>query len=370
VVGAGIAGGAVAWGCARRGARVVVLERRVPAAGASGAAAGMLAPCSEAPGPGPFLDLARHSLGLWPALTAALLEEGGIDCELDTGGLLRVALEQADIPRVRERLAWQQAAGVAVEWLDRGAAASAEPALSKVAGAALYHGEGHVHSVRAVTALLAAARRHGAEVHSGAEVVGGLAGGGVRLADGRSLAASAVVLCAGAWTGAIAAAFGVSALTVEPVRGQLLGLRGLVPAPARVLYAGRQGYAVAKRDGLTLVGATEERAGFEARPTEVAEAALNEVGLRLLRGFPSATLVRTWVGLRPRSSDGLPLLGQLPDVTGDSTLFVATGHFRNGVLLAPATTQGMASMVLDRVRPAGWDAFDPRRCTARSVVES
>jgi glycine/D-amino acid oxidase-like deaminating enzyme len=151
-------------------------------------------PCSEAPGPGPFLDLARHSLGLWPALTAALLEEGGIDCELDTGGVLRVALEEADIPRVRERLAWQHAAGVAVEWLDRGAAASAAPALPKVAGAALYHGEGHVH--------------------------------------------------------------------------------------------------------------------------------------------------------------------------------VATGHFRNGVLLAPATAQGMASMVLDGVRPAGWDAFDPRRCTARSVVES
>jgi glycine oxidase len=172
------------------------------------------------------------------------------------------------------------------------------------------------------------------------------------------------------WTGAIAAAFGASALTVEPVRGQLLGLRGLVPAPARVLYAGRQGYAVAKRDGLTLVGATEERAGFEARPTEAAEAALNEVGLRLLRGFPSATLARAWVGLRPRSPDGLPLLGQLPDVTGGSALFVATGHFRNGVLLAPATAQGMASMVLDGVRPAGWDAFDPRRCTARSVVES
>jgi glycine oxidase len=118
------------------------------------------------------------------------------------------------------------------------------------------------------------------------------------------------------------------------------------------------------------VGATEERAGFEARPTEVAEAALNEVGLRLLRGFPSATVVRPWVGLRPRSSDGLPLLGQLRDVTGGSALFVATGHFRNGVLLAPATAQGMASMVLDGVRPAGWDAFHPRRCTARSAVES
>ncbi|MDB5065452.1 MAG: lipoyl synthase [Chloroflexi bacterium] len=103
VVGAGIAGGAVAWGCARRGARVVVLERRVPAAGASGAAAGMLAPCSEAPGPGPFLDLARHSLGLWPALTAALLEEGRIDCELDTGGLRRRRAARRRQKRRRQR---------------------------------------------------------------------------------------------------------------------------------------------------------------------------------------------------------------------------------------------------------------------------
>src|SRR5258708_39022877 len=94
VVGAGIAGAAVAWGCARRGARVVVVEREQPAAGASGAAAGMLAPCSEAPGAGPFLDLARHSLALWPEVAPRLREEGGGDCGLDTGGLLRVALEQ------------------------------------------------------------------------------------------------------------------------------------------------------------------------------------------------------------------------------------------------------------------------------------
>src|SRR5438067_8726490 len=98
VVGAGIAGAAVAWGCAQRGARVVVVERAQPGAGASGAAAGMLAPCSEAPGPGPFLDLCRRSLGLWPDLAASLLEEGGVDCQLDTGGLLRVALDEAEAP--------------------------------------------------------------------------------------------------------------------------------------------------------------------------------------------------------------------------------------------------------------------------------
>jgi glycine oxidase len=361
VVGAGIAGAAVAWGCARRGARVVVLEREAPAAGASGAAAGMLAPCSEATTPGPFLALARHSLRLWPAVAAELLEETGIDCELDTGGLLRVALDEADTPALRERIAWQRAAGATVEWLDGAALAGVEPALAGAAGAALHAGEGHVHSVRAVTALLTAARRHGAEVESGAEVVGGLDGGGVRLAGGTRVAAGAVVVCAGAWTGALTATLGGPALPVEPVRGQLLGLRGLVPRPTRVLYAGLEGYAVAKRDGLTLVGATEEHAGFDTRPTEAAAERLRGVGARLLRGFPSATVAHTWVGLRPHAPDGLPLLGRLGDAAGGGSLHTATGHYRNGVLLAPATAEGMASVLLDGVTPAGWEAFDPRR---------
>jgi glycine oxidase len=361
VVGAGIAGCAVAWACQRRGARVVVLERGAPAGGASGAAAGMLAPSSEAHGPGPFLDLARRSLALWPGLAEALREEGGVDCELDISGLLRLALDDADLPALCQRLAWQRAQGIAVEWLDGAGAAAAEPALARAAGALLYAGEGHVQSVRAVTALLAAARRRGAEVLCDAEVVGALEGGGARLAGGREVAADRVVLCAGAWSGALAAALGAGALPVEPVRGQILGVRDLHPPPSRVLYAGLQGYAVGKRDGVTLVGATEERAGFEARLTEAAEMRLRAVGTRLLRGFATATPVHAWVGLRPRAPDGLPLLGRLGD-----RLFTATGHHRNGVLLAPVTAEGMASIVLDGVVPPGWERFDPRRDMPRT----
>jgi glycine oxidase len=356
VVGAGIAGAAVAWGCARRGARVVVVEREQPAAGASGAAAGMLAPCSEAAGPGPFLDLCRHSLALWPEFAAGLYEESGVDCELDTEGLLRVALDHSEVPALRERAAVQSRSGVAVEWLDAVAAAATEPGLASAAGAALYRDEGHVHSVRAVTALLAAAQRHGAELITGAEVVGVIEGGGLRLGDARTVAAGAVVVCAGAWSGSLAAALGAPPLPVEPVRGQLLVVRDLRPAPSLVLYAGRQGYAVGKRDGLTLIGATEERAGFETRPTEAAERRLRAIGERLLRGFATATAAHAWVGLRPRAPDGLPLLGRLGD-----RLFAATGHYRNGVLLAPATAAGMGSVILEGRIPPGWDAFDPRR---------
>ncbi|HEX3607299.1 MAG TPA: glycine oxidase ThiO [Candidatus Dormibacteraeota bacterium] len=356
VVGAGIAGAAVAWGCARRGARVVVVDRGSPACGASGAAAGMLAPCSEAPEPGPFADLCRWSLGLWPALAAELLEEGGADCELDTGGLLRVALGEAEVAPLRSRAEAQSAAGVAVEWLEPAAVAADEPGLGDVAGAALYAGEGHVHSVRAVNALLSAARRRGAEVVSGVEVTGLDGGGALRLDDGRVLTAGDVVVCAGAWSDAVASCLGGPPLPVEPVRGQILGVRGVRPGLRRVVYAGAEGYAVAKRDGLTLVGATEERAGFDARPTEAADRGLRETGTRLLRGFAGATVAHTWVGLRPRAPDGLPLLGRIGD-----GLFAATGHHRNGVLLAPATAGVMATAVLDGLAPAGWEAFDPLR---------
>lgn len=348
MIGAGIAGAAVAWGCARRGARVVVVERDRPAAGASGAAAGMLAPESEAPEPGPFLDLCRRSLALWPGLASELLEVAGVDCELDTGGLLSVALDEAQAARIR--------ACAAGEWLDPGEVAALEPALGPCAGAALHRGEGHVHSVRAVEALLAAAAARGAELVAGGEVTGRLPGGGVRLADGRDIAAGAVVLSAGAWSGRLAAKLGGPPLAVEPVRGQILVLRDLEPTPGVVLYAGSRGYAVAKRGGLTLVGATEERAGFDARPTEAAQAWLDGIGARLLRGFAGATAAHSWVGLRPRAPDGLPLLGPL-----DDRLFTATAHHRNGVLLAPVTAEAMASIVLDRETPGAVLAFDPRR---------
>jgi glycine oxidase len=361
VVGAGIAGAAVAWACASRGARVIVLERQLPATGASGAAAGMLAPCSEADGVGPFLDLGRESLALWPAFAGRLLGETGIDCELDTCGLLRLAVDEDDVSVLRERMSWQRAVGVGVEWLDADAVAADEPALARVAGAALYRSEGHVNSVRTVFALLSAAQRHGAAVQNGADVVGWLHGGGVRLSDGRSVSAGAVVLCAGAWTSILGAALGAPTVPIEPVRGELLRLRGVTPAPRRVLFGGRRGYALTRADGVTLVGATEVHAGFDARSTSAGEAWLAGVADQLLLGADGARVDGVRVGLRPRCPDGLPTLGRLDDRRGGGALFVATGHYRNGVLLAPVTADGMASIVLDEIVPPGWSAFDAHR---------
>jgi glycine oxidase len=364
VVGAGIVGAAIAWECASRGARVALLDRGEPGCGASGVAAGMLAPCSEVHEAGPFLLLARASLASWPAFAERLREESGIDPELALDGLLRVALDDEAAAGVQAQLAWQERAGISAgEWIDARRAAALEPALSdEVAGAAWYPGEGHVHSAITVRALVAAARRRGVEVRSGVEVVGTARGGsGVALRDGEDIAAGAVVLAAGARLSALCDAFGGTALPVRPVHGQLVALRGLSNPPRHVLYAGAHGYVVAKRDGTVLAGATEEDRGFETAPSDEVTDRLHQRAQQLFPAAATAASRDAFVGLRPATPDHLPLLGRLPDAPGN--VYVAGGHHRNGVLLAPETARGMAEMVLDSAAPPapGWEAFDPAR---------
>lgn len=360
VVGAGVVGSAIAWECARRGARVLLVDRDEPGRHASGAAAGMLAPCSEAHQPGPFLDLARESLALWPGVAAAIEDDGGVDPQLHLDGLLRVALGEEDAAQVQARLAWQRAAGIAEgTWVDACRALEIEPALRPdIAGAAWYPGEGHVHSRHAVSALVAAARARGAEVRSGAEVTG-LSPQGVALRGAPDVAAGTVVLAAGAWLGRLAARFG-AALPVEPVGGQLLALHGLPRTPRTVLYAGLHGYVVAKRDGTVLAGATEEHRGFDTAPSPDVAERLRRQAERLLAGAEQATASADWTGLRPAAPDRLPLLGPLPG-RDDTRVLVAGAHYRNGVLLAPVTARGIADLALDGRAPEAWRPFDPRR---------
>lgn len=367
VAGAGVVGAAIAYECAARGARVALLDRDEPGCQASGAAAGMLAPCSEAHQAGAFLDLARQSLAMWPEFVQRVQADGGGDPELVLDGLLRVAVDAEATGDVQGRLRWQQRAGIGEgRWVDTAQARELEPALSPdIAGAAWYPGEGHVHSPRAVAALVQAARNRGAEVRSGAAVAGPSTGrDGIRLNTGEEIAAEHVVLAAGSWLGALGAAFGV-ALPVHPVHGQLVALRGLPQLPRRVLFAGLHGYVVAKRDGTLLAGATEAQRDFDTNPRDEVTAALRARAERLLPAAREAAEVRAWAGLRPATPDRLPLLGPLPLASnasqGSTTVHVAGGHFRNGVLLAPATAQGMAQMILDGTTPPGWQAFDPAR---------
>jgi len=360
VVGAGIVGSAIAYECARRGAAVVLIDRDEPGSHASGAAAGMLAPCSEAHAAGPFLDLARESLSMWPDFARAIREDGGEDPELHLDGLLRVALSDEDAEEVRQRLEWQRATGISdARWLDAGQAADLEPALRPdTSGAAWYPDEGHVHSRRAVAALVRAAQARGATLKAGVEVTGPTPHG-VALSGASGIAARIVILATGAWLGPVAARFG-DHLPVEPVHGQLLALTGLPRTPSRVLYAGPHGYVVAKRDGTVLAGATEEHRGFDTAPSHAVAQKLRRQAERLLASAEHAAASTDWTGLRPAAPDRLPLLGPLPG-RDDGRVLVAGAHYRNGVLLAPATARGIADLALNGTAPPAWQDFDPRR---------
>jgi len=360
IVGGGIIGCSLAFHLARRGARVVLVERGRIGTQASAAAAGLLVPLAEARGPDAFLDLALESLRRYPGFAEELGDLSGVDVELVPTALLRVALDGAESAELHRRLAWQLALAPGAVWLDAAQVRGYEPAVGpEVIGALYYPDALHVSAPRVVAALARAAARAGAELREGVEATGFLHERarvtGVRLADG-TLSAGHVVIASGAWAARAGGWLNFS-LPVFPVRGQIVALRAL-PAPITHILFSAIGYLVAKPDGTVLVGATEEDAGFAADVTAAGLAALLAAVARLVPGLQAAPFVRAWAGLRPGSPDRLPLLGPLP---GWSQISVASGHFRNGILLAPATGALMAEAILsgglpDRLRP-----FDPGR---------
>lgn len=360
VVGGGAIGASAAFFLAREGIEVTLLERDALASGASGAAAGMLAPTAEALAPGPFLAWATRSLAGFEALAAELLERSGVDCEFVRSGSLRLVFDEDEAAALRDRIRALEGSGLV--WLDAAAARTAEPTLSdRVLGAAFTPEDAHVRSPLLTRAYAAAARRLGARIETGVEVNAlRLEGGRVRgvvTADGR-WDTPRVVLCTGAWSG-VGGVWPDALLRppVEPVRGQILSIEAPSPAPATIVW-GAGGYLVPKRDGSLVIGATEERVGFDARVTAAGLAYLLELAPRLVPGVSDGTFLGAWAGLRPGSPDGLPLIGPASGVEG---LALATGHHRNGVLLSPITGQLIADWVAGKGTPAEAEVFLPAR---------
>jgi glycine oxidase len=345
VVGGGVIGCSVAYYAARAGARVTLVERDRPGAQASSAAAGMLAPLAEDARPGPFLDLALASLGLYGGLVEELRERTGIDVELLRAGLLRLAFDTDDAAAYRASLAWQQDLGLPVQWIDAAEVRRLAPlAAPSVSGAVYSRAEPQVNPVRLVEAFARGAAALGAEVEVGRVVRGLLREGervvGVRLADGEA-AAGHVVLAPGAWAAACGEWLGIT-LPVEPVKGQMLAVQPGGPPLLHTLY-GRRGYLVPKADGTVHVGATVEHAGFDRRVTVAGINALLEMVATIAPALGEAGFVRAWAGLRPGTPDHLPLLGPVPGLEGVS---LAAGHYRNGILLAPITGEVVTQAAL------------------------
>ena len=359
VVGGGAIGTSVAYFLAREGLSVTLFEREELASQASGAAAGMLAPHSESGGQDAFSQLGLRSLEMFPSLVAELQEQSGIDPQLVHSGTLRAALTDAEAVELRA-----QAGADGLQWLTPEEAREREPLLSEnVRGALWSAGEAHVYSPLLVQAYAQAASRLGAVIHTGIPVQGLIRDGdhvlGVSTASG-AWGAAHVVLAAGVWTRYCAEWLG-ERLPLEPVRGQILALDQPRPCFRTILWNGHT-YLVPKRNGTVVVGATEERAGFDRRNTAEAIAGLIGSATRIVPALGDCTFRRAWSGLRPDTPDHLPAIGPIPGV---GEVVLAAGHYRNGVLLSPITGKSVADWIVRKEFPALLHPFLPDRLLNR-----
>jgi glycine oxidase len=358
----------IAWRLAGR-ATVQVFDRGNAGAGASHAAAGMLAACCEAePGEEALVALGRASQARWPAFAEELLRASGIDVELRREGTLVLALTADDAAEIAHRLEFQRRLDLPLEWLSAAATRAREPHLAgKIAGA-LFSPEDHqVDNRKLVAALRTAAAAAGVDIHEHQPVraiaTSGGRTNGLVLEDGTTVAADKVVLAAGAWSRAIDGLPRDRRPPVRPVKGQMLALRMDAAAPLldHVLWA-PGAYLVPRRDGRLIVGGTVEEKGFDQTITAGGVMALLDAAWRALPAVEELPIDEIWVGHRPGSRDDAPIMGPGP-LDG---LFYATGHHRNGILLTPVTADAMARLVLDEVvdpviRPFGLERFLPAR---------
>ena len=347
VIGAGIIGCAVACELGRRGAAVRVLESRVVGGGATQASAGILAPFIEADRPGSLRTLGAESLELWDDFVARVVVDSGGDVLYERTGTLEVATDEPSMRRLERTRSALLAAGVEGHLLTAREACAAEPSLSRtVGGGLLIPSHGFVGAAAVTSALRqAGAARHGVSFLTGQPArrvrvrpAGGMA---VETAAG-TLTGDAVVLAAGSWSGGVAVE-GEAALPVRPVRGQLLRLAWTGDPLARVVWSPGC-YVVPWPDGSMLVGATIEDVGFDERATVSGVAALIEAVGGVLPKARNAGFEAVRVGLRPGTPDDLPVVGSSPAAP---RLVYATGHYRNGVLLAPLTARLVADLMLD-----------------------
>ncbi len=367
VVGGGVVGLALARALARRGASVVLVERGAVGAEASWAAGGMLAPQAEADAADPFFEFACASRDAYPAFAEELHAETGIDIELERTGTLYLAFDDGEAAELVQRYAWQRKAGLTVEQLTGDEARSLEPQLSqRVQSALRFPHDGQVENRRLIAALSRAVEIYGVRVWAETEVTA------VRVADERACVvetargpvhAGAVVVACGAWSSLLPIEFApVSAgpdfisPQVEPVRGQMLCFTARPPVVRHVVY-GPRGYLVPRRDGRLLAGSTSERAGYERAVTVAGLHAITTHALEIAPAIGALPLVDAWAGLRPRATaSDWPVIGAASAVPN---LFFATGHYRNGILLAPRTADLLAELIVTHNMPRALAPFSP-----------
>jgi len=347
VIGGGLIGCLTALYLHELGACPIILEKGKTGRESSWAGAGILCPIHPWLYPDSFTHLIDASLALFPAMNAMLERQSGLQTEWQSCGLLIPLFAEDRIHHRDNALNWSKRFGWKVEELDAKQTCVFEPTMSKqVAGCLLWPEVGQVRNPRMLAAVKKALASSNILICEQTEVIGvGKNAQGevssVTLANGESIEVDAVLLAAGSWSGDLARQIGLE-LPVEPVKGQIVLLKD-EPGKVKHIIKHDDVYLVPRLDGHILVGASMERVGFQAGTTESVVNNLLEATYRITPGLKDAAIIEQWMGFRPGSPDGMPYLGQVEDHPG---LWIATGHYRNGVALAPGTADIMSRWIM------------------------
>ena len=375
VAGGGVIGTAIAWRAALAGLDVVLVDPDVGDA-ASRVAAGMLAPVSEALfGEGALLAINLLAVQRFPSFAAELEEVTGQEVGLRREGTLAIAYDPDDLAALMRLTAFRRSAGLDAEELDSRACRRLEPFLTPdVHGGVVFAGDWSVDNRRYAAALRAAMAAAKVRTIRGRVTQARVAGGrvcGAGLADGTAIDSAAVVVAAGCWSGAVDGLPGPLRTAVRPVKGQLLRLRhpeGIPPVISHTIRATVRGadvYLVPRADGEVIVGATSEERGPDRAVTAGAVHDLLRDAMTVLPITSELILAETCAGLRPGTPDNGPVVGGC----GVDGLLLATGHYRNGILMSPVTADAIVAAVTGQRPAAQWAPFTPQRFTAAQPAQ-
>ncbi|SFE79753.1 glycine oxidase ThiO [Alteribacillus iranensis] len=358
IVGGGVNGCSTAFQLSKRGYKTIVMEKGRVAQEASQAAAGMLGAQVEVSERGPFFDFARQSRSMFPELVPELESLSGVSVSFVNNGMIKTAWTKREKEQLLGRMEFQRHAGEPVEWWEKDQLQSHEPAVSQQVEGALYiPGDGQVKAKEWTMAYARAAENLGAEIREFTEITSLLDHGGkvegVKSSAG-TFYADHVVIAGGAWSGNIK---GVPGLKMIPVKGEILSVRPRRPVITRTIHTS-DFYIVPKLGGSVIIGATERVGSVDKRVSAGAVQELLQKACNLIPTLEDAEFERAWTGVRPQTADGKPYLGT-SHIEG---LWIAAGHYRNGILLSALTGKFLADLIGGRTVDSEWELeFSPQR---------
>jgi len=360
VVGGGVIGGSIAYSLSKRGFKVLVLEKNRLASESSGAAGGMLAAQSEFNGSSEWFEFALKSREMFPTLAVEIKEASGIDIELINKGMFKVGLNEREQQENKQLMAIQRQYGEQANWLTSNEVRKKEPALSEaITGALFYEKDGQVDASKLSLGFLKSAETRGAVVKEDVEVhdfhfLSGKVTGVVTTAG--DFFSETIVVAGGAWSEKLLSTTGLQ-LGTYPVKGECFSVVTDQPLLRSTIFS-HGCYLVPKKEGRLIVGATVKPQLDNKKVSIEGIFSLMEKAKVLLPTIENAEFERAWAGIRPQTADGLPYVGEHPMYKG---LFIATGHFRNGILLSPMTGEVIADMVEGKPTTLNMTSFEVDR---------